>query len=135
MNGHKAKSLTAKQAMFIQEYLIDLNATQAAIRAGYSKKTARQMGDENLSKPVIATAIQTAIDKRANKLELTAEAVLQDIIRIGDDAEKDKKYSDALKSRELLGKHLKLFTDKVETTTDAPPDLTINFVKVEREKP
>ena len=49
--------LTPKQERFVQEYLIDLNATQAAIRAGYSQRTARQIGDENLSKPDIRAAV------------------------------------------------------------------------------
>ncbi len=59
--------LTPKQARFVQEYLIDLNATQAAIRAGYSEKTARQVASENLSKPYIAKAIeakQTELSER-----------------------------------------------------------------------
>ncbi len=50
-------SLTDKQQRFVEEYLDDLNATQAAVRAGYSEDTARQIGAENLSKPVIADAI------------------------------------------------------------------------------
>lgn len=51
-------ALTDKQRRFVEEYLVDLNATQAAIRAGYSKKTAGQIGDENLRKPEIAKAVQ-----------------------------------------------------------------------------
>ncbi len=57
-------SLTPKQARFVEEYMIDLNATQAAIRAGYSKRTAGRMGTENLSKPVIAAAVQKALTER-----------------------------------------------------------------------
>ncbi len=53
-------SLTPKQARFVEEYLIDLNATQAAIRAGYSAKTARAMGCENLTKPDIQAAVTEA---------------------------------------------------------------------------
>ena len=71
--------LTPKQAMFVKEYLIDLNATQAAIRAGYSEKTARVIGIENLSKPVIENAIQEAMDKRSEKTEITADYVLETI--------------------------------------------------------
>ena len=52
--------LTAKQTRFVQKYLIDLNATQAAVRAGYSDKTARQIGAENLSKPDIQEVIAEA---------------------------------------------------------------------------
>ena len=51
--------LTPKQQRFIDEYMIDLNATQAAMRAGYSSRTARQIGAENLLKPVVAAAIAT----------------------------------------------------------------------------
>src|SRR5271166_5161849 len=63
--------LTPKQARFVQEYLIDLNAAQAAIRAGYSAKTARVIGHENLTKPDIAAAIEKAKAKRAERTELT----------------------------------------------------------------
>ena len=53
--------LTAKQSLFVQEYLIDLNATQAAIRAGYAERSAQQIGAENMLKPVVATVIQEAM--------------------------------------------------------------------------
>lgn len=69
--------LTPKQEMFIKEYLIDLNATQAAIRAGYKEKTANRIAAENLSKPVIQTAIQDAMKKREQRTEITADMVLQ----------------------------------------------------------
>lgn len=116
--------LTPKQHMFVKEYLVDLNATQAAIRAGYSARTANRMGTENLAKPVIASAIQEAMDKRADRLELTAELVLSRIDRIAQAAESKDEYQAALKANELLGKHLKLFTDKVELeTTDALAEL------------
>jgi phage terminase small subunit len=68
--------LTAKQQAFIKEYLIDLNSTQAAIRAGYSEATAKEIGYENLTKPHIKGAIDEAMNKRAEKLEITAEYVL-----------------------------------------------------------
>ncbi|MCY9513302.1 terminase small subunit [Paenibacillus apiarius] len=70
-------ALTPKQEMFVAEYLIDLNATQAAIRAGYSPRTARKIGQENLTKPDIQRAIQEAMDARSKKTEITAEMVLQ----------------------------------------------------------
>ena len=58
--------LTAKQQRFCDEYLIDLNATQAAIRAGYSEASARQMGTQNMSKP----SIKKYIDQRASAVEV-----------------------------------------------------------------
>lgn len=69
--------LTAKQQRFVEEYLVDLNATQAAIRAGYSKKTASQIGEENLRKPDIQAAIQRRMDERSERLEIKTDDVLR----------------------------------------------------------
>ena len=110
-----AKKLTDKQKMFVKEYLIDLNATQAAIRAEYSEKTAYSIGQENLKKPEIQEAIQEEMNKRAEKAEFTAQDVLDTI----KDIVVANKYDNpqvALKGCELYGKHLKLFTDKIEHT-------------------
>jgi len=72
-------SLTDKQQRFVAEYLVDLNATQAAIRAGYSEKTARQVGSENLSKPDIADAIAKRQAKVAKKVEVTVESLATEL--------------------------------------------------------
>lgn len=74
--------MTAKQKKFVNEYLIDGNATQAAMRAGYSKKTAGIIGDENLKKPNIAAAIEKRQSKLAEKLEITQERVLAEYAKI-----------------------------------------------------
>jgi phage terminase small subunit len=108
------RPLTPKQDMFVREYLIDLNATQAAIRAGYSAKTAAQIGEENLRKPDIAKAIQAGMDQRSQRTNITAEEVLANIKRIAQKAEDMDDNGNALRANELLGKHLKLFTDKIE---------------------
>lgn len=71
------KKLTAKQQQFVAEYLIDLNATQAAIRAGYSVKTACSIAGENMKKPDIQKAIQDAQQRRAARTEITQDAVLK----------------------------------------------------------
>lgn len=65
------------------EYLIDLNATQAAIRAGYSKRTAKQAGSENLSKPDLAKAIEAAQAARAQRTEITQDRVLKELAKLG----------------------------------------------------
>lgn len=75
--------LTPKQARFVAEYLIDLNGTQAAIRAGYSVHTARAIGAENLTKPDIASAIELAQQARADRTEITADRVLKELAKIG----------------------------------------------------
>jgi phage terminase small subunit len=122
-------TLTLKQQRFVDEYLVDLNATQAAIRAGYSEKTARSIGDENLTKPDIATAIQEAMKKRSERTKVDADYVIQTIVdtierckqaepvrdREGNETGEYKFEPNAvLKGAELLGKHLKMFTDKTE---------------------
>ena len=76
-------TLTAKQARFVEEYLVYLNATQAAIRAGYSEKTAAIIGHENLRKPNLAAAVAERQRKLAAKLEVTQEAVIAELARIG----------------------------------------------------
>lgn len=68
--------LTAKQQLFVDEYLVDLNASAAARRAGYSAKTAGQMGDENLKKPQIAAKIEAAMKARGERTRMTADQVL-----------------------------------------------------------
>lgn len=75
--------LTGKQLRFVDEYLVDLNATQAAIRAGYSEKTAYSVGHENLSKPEISQAIETKRAELAAKTGITQERVLQELAKIG----------------------------------------------------
>lgn len=79
-------SLTPRQHRFIDEYLIDLNATQAAIRAGYSAKTAEQQGPRLLGNVGVAAAIKAAQAKRAEKLELTAASIAKQLIAIADKA-------------------------------------------------
>lgn len=75
-------NLTPKQQRFVEEYLIDLNATQAAIRAGYSEKTAQEIGSENLSKPMVAKAIADAQLKREERTKIDADYVLRRLVEI-----------------------------------------------------
>ena len=77
------RNLSPKQARFVAEYLVDLNGTQAAIRAGYSPKTANEQAARLLAKASIFEAVQTGQAKRFNKLGITAERVLSEFARIG----------------------------------------------------
>lgn len=124
------KELTAKQEMFCREYLVDLNGTQAAIRAGYSEKTAGQIAEENLRKPEIASYVQSLMDERAKTVKITADDVLGDILETRKAAATDGKHADRLRANELLGKHLKLFTDKIDLGGQAgnPINATVTFV-------
>ncbi len=78
----KTQKLTIKQALFCREYLVDLNATKAAQRAGYSKKTACKIGSENLQKPDIQIRLTELIAKRLEKTEASADWVVQKLIEI-----------------------------------------------------
>ncbi len=77
-----AKALNPKQQQFVAEYLVDLNATQAAIRAGYSPKTAGVQGFDLLKKPEIAAAIESLRNEHAKNTGLTVERVLTEAMRL-----------------------------------------------------
>ena len=134
-----SKNLTPKQSRFVDEYLTDLNATQAAIRAGYSEKSARAASQNNMSNYVVAEAVQQRMNERSKRTEINADFVLNGIMKNISRCEQGEpvrdrsgelvmietedgliapayKYdaSNALKGYELIGKHLKLFTDKHE---------------------
>ncbi len=75
-------ALTKKQKIFCDEYLIDLNATQAAIRAGYSVESAGSIGNENLKKPEIRACIEKAMAERSKRTGINADRVLRELARI-----------------------------------------------------
>ncbi|WP_122593263.1 terminase small subunit [Pseudomonas viridiflava] len=76
-------ALTAKQQRFVDEYLIDLNATQAAARAGYSKKTANEQGSRLLANVSVSAAIRQGMNARAGRVEITQDMVLKELAKIG----------------------------------------------------
>jgi phage terminase small subunit len=177
-------ALTPKQTRFVAEYLANgLNATKAAVSAGYSKKTAQEQGSRLLSNVMVAAAIDRKTEKRLEKLEITADRVLRELALMGfanmldymtvedgrlaefdysqltrdqaaaiqeitmdtaggsGDGERKLvlrtrfKLGDKRGSLELLGKHLKLFTDKVEQSgPDGGPiqtSIAVRFVEAD----
>ena len=136
-----ATKMTAKQMRFCDEYLIDLNATQAAIRAGYSEKTAKAIGFENLTKPYIKEYIEARMAEKESSLIADQDEVLKyltSVLRgesqsevvvvenIGDftsEARTMKKAPDEkerLRAAELLGKRYGLYKDKVDVEGAIP---------------
>ena len=109
--------MTKKQKRFVEEYLIDLNATQAAIRAGYSPTTAKEIGCENLTKPNISEAIAKAMAERSRRTGVNQDRVLQELAKI--------KMYDKRSALVDLGKHLGLFNSDKEQ--EKP--IQITFVK------
>lgn len=166
--------LTPKQERFVEEYLVDLNATQAAIRAGYSAKTANRIAQQLLTKLDIQQAVAKAQAKRSARTEITQDRVLKELARIAfldprkvfkwgpkgvtlldsdklsDDAAatisevsesitesggsiKGKVY-DKQKALELLGKHLGMFTEKVQVDLHVTPAAILEEVRKRRER-
>lgn len=140
--------LTPRQQRFCDEYLIDLNATQAAIRAGYSKNTARVIGQENLTKPAVKNYIQEQMDKKQKELIADSDEVMRyltSVLRgkskseivvienIGDymsearTMQKAPDEKERLKAAELLGKAHMIFTDKVQQEIDMDLNITVDY--------
>lgn len=107
--------LTEKQKRFCEEYLIDLNATQAAIRAGYSSKTANRIAAQNLSKLDIQNYISELRNNQSNRTGITADTVLKELEKI---ALTDTEISGKEKMRalELLGKHFGMFSGETNNS-------------------
>lgn len=138
--------LTKKQEMFVEEYIIDLNATQAAIRAGYSKKTAGQIGEQNLKKLEIQQAINEKLAEKKEKLIMKQDEILERLTQQGrreatdyqvvitekpvtnekgdvvaieklpEIVEVPTQNKDVIKALETLGKYYVMWTDKQEVT-------------------
>jgi phage terminase small subunit len=140
--------LTDQQKLFCQEYIVDLNATQAAIRAKYSEDSASQQGSRLLSIDKVQDYVSKLQDERSNRVSVTADDVLKDLLYLKDvclgkeeitvtDSDgsltttKVFKEAGANKALESLGKHLKMFTDRVEQTTDLT--LTISDEELDAE--
>jgi len=96
------KKLTPKQEVFCAEYMKDLNATQAAIRAGYSENSAQQMGSENLLKPVISNKIQLLMSQRMLICSMEAAEIVKLVYNMAMNAEKEESR---LKALEMLMRH------------------------------
>tara|TARA_R110000868_G_scaffold342365_4_gene603201 strand:+ start:98 stop:499 length:402 start_codon:yes stop_codon:yes gene_type:complete len=109
---------TDKQKRFVEEYLLDNNATQAAIRAGYSARTATKSSSKLMAKADIRNAIEARMTRIAEKIDITVAKVLEDLERVRGKAEAEDEFGNALRATELQGKYLKMFTDKIQQETE-----------------
>lgn len=130
----KMSKLNAKQEAFCREYVVDLNSAQAAIRAGYSAKTARTIGSKLLTNIDISEKIQSLSAKHAENVGITAEWVLNGIKELTDKLIEMDDPKAAYKGYELGGKYLTLFSDKIDHSSSdgsmTPKPTTFNFVPV-----
>ena len=109
--------LTDKQKKFCEEYLIDLNGTQAAIRAGYSEKTANEQSGRLLVNVSIQKYISELMKMQSQRTGITADKVLKELEKVAfTDAEITGK--EKIKALEILGKHLGMFSEKVDIDAD-----------------
>lgn len=135
-----AKALNPKQQRFVAEYLKDLNATQAYIRAGYSEKGAAQGAERLLRNVEVRAAIAEGQAKLAGKLEITAEKVLLDLEEVRKKALGEGQFAPAVRAIELCGKHIGMFIDRTESNVtlnnaiDRPPHETREQWIARREK-
>ncbi len=175
-----AKKLTPKETAFCEEYIIDFNATQAAIRAGYSKNCAKEIGYENLTKPHISQRVNANLDARENRIQIRGDDIVRMLLEeatadtndlydeegqllpidqwplpfrrglvagieveevyegSGSDRQcvgelKKIKLADRNKTKELLGRHFKLFTDNhtLSNADGSPVNTVFNVIGVE----
>lgn len=132
--------------MFAREYIIDFNGTRAAIASGYSKHTANRIADQNLNRPQIQAAITASINARIKRTEITADYVLTSLRNVAERCMQAEAVLDregnptgeyrfdstgANKSLELLGKYLKLFTDKTEHSGSIDINMSEQEIDVE----
>ena len=111
-DGVMSKDLNPKRKRFVQEFLVDCNATQAAIRAGYSKRTANVTGSQLLAIPSIKAAVQAGQAKAAERAQINVD----NVIKRPDEAARRAKHNDdaanEIRALELLGKHVGAFTER-----------------------
>jgi len=128
------KKFTDKQQRFIEEYLVDCNATQAAIRAGYSEDTAYAIGSELLKKLEIKEEIDKLKAAKSEEIGITRERVLKEFADVGFREVKKVTASEKNKALEALGKHLGLFDgDKTEVTVNLGDEIRRAIEREERE--
>ena len=113
-----ADKLTAKQRAFVNEYLIDCNATQAAIRSGYSEHTANEQGSRLLANVKVGAAVKVALDARAAETGYTARWVLEQAADVYNEARTENDRTSALKALDICGKHVDVqaFKERAEIT-------------------
>jgi phage terminase small subunit len=144
-----ANGLTPKQARFVEEYMVDCNGTQAAIRAGYSPDTAQEIASQNLSKVIIAEEVAKRKAERSKKVDVTVDSVLQSILEVRARCSQGEPVKDregnptgewkfdptsVLKANDLLMKHLGM--DKGIGSKENPLHVTgisVNFVRATKD--
>jgi phage terminase small subunit len=124
--------MTARERLFVAELLKDVGAPgAAAARAGYSERTASKIAHELMQRPVVKAAVEKGMQALAKTAGVDAAKVMQALERLADKAENAGEFTPALRSWELMGKHIGMFRDKVEVT--GPGGGPVQFERIVRE--
>ena len=107
-----------KHEVFCEEYLKDLNATQSAVRSGYSQKTAGSIGQRLLKKVEIQHRISELMEERSKRTEITADKVIKELGAIAFNRNIECIGRDKIKALELIGQHIGMFEKKAEITAE-----------------
>ena len=130
-----AVELTRRQKAFVEQFVIDNNATQAVIRAGYSENGASVTGTRLLANPKIQAVLQERRGEVSERAAITAADVLKMLQREATAGDVDQPNSARIKAQELIGKHLGMFTDKVQVENVGPaPELRVVFGKAKEKQ-
>lgn len=128
----KGSKLTDKMARFVEEYLIDLNASQAVLRAGYKTRNQDKMGTQLLQHPLVKEAVEARLQERRERVVVDQDYVLNNLVSIVE-ATKGGNPAAALRGLELLGKHLGLYRDKQEISGPDGGAIEMHQKKVEED--
>jgi phage terminase small subunit len=132
--------LSSKQEEFCNQYLVDLNATQSAVRSGYTETTARANCGRMLADPKVKARIDELKVERIKRTQIEVDEVIDRLLRVADKSEDEGDWHASLRAIELLGKHLAMFSDKTKIQIENPfaagqsdEDIkrdTINFARI-----
>lgn len=128
----KGNKLSTKMSLFIDEYMVDLNASKAVERAGYKTNNPNRIGTELLRHPLVIREMDKRLNKRRERMEIKADYLINKLINIIEATEDDNPQA-ALRAIELAGKSIALWKDRQEITGADGEAIRVQEQKIERE--
>lgn len=127
----KGSKLSPKMEIFVNEYMVDFNATQAVVRAGYKTKYPDKMATELMRHPLVRRAVDERMAEKRERTEFNADYVITKLINIVENTEQGNPNA-ALRGLELLGKHLGLYRDRQEISGPEGGAIELEQKEIER---
>lgn len=129
----KKQTLTAKQIAFCNEYILDFNGKQAAIRSGYSENSASESACENLTKPHVKEYVELLLEKQTSTINQERARLKKRLEKIAYSEDEETALRDKIKATELLGKHLGMFIERLELSGQGGEPIEFTFVDPKEE--